>query len=320
MKKLYLVSILILAVCMLFVPLAAGGVQSGAEGLPAMGKDTEVFLPTDGKAETIKVYRSESGKTEEMSVEDYLFCVVAAEMPALYENEALKAQTVAAYTYALKKAASSDKDYDITDDYSVDQAFVTVEAAREKWGSNADTYEQKIRSAISAVLYEKITYDSEPILAAYHAISSGKTENAADIWGGNYAYLTAVDSEGDKLSPDYMSSVTFSPDELARKLSGLVETGGDAASWIGEISRTGSGSVITAVICGKAVAGDKIRSALSLRSANFEIAYADGAFTFTVKGYGHGIGMSQYGAHYMAMQGKTYKEILLHYYSGCKIE
>lgn len=318
MKRMYLISVFVLTIAMLFFPLAARGGEKGEDKLPAMG---EPFLsPLPIESETVRVLRSETGKIEEMSVEDYLFSVVAAEMPALYEVEALKAQTVAAYTYAMCKASKENKGYDISDDSSVDQAFVTREKAREKWGSNADTYEEKIRSAVKSVLYEKITYNSSLILAAYHAISSGKTENAADIWGGNYSYLVSVESEGDKLSPNYLSTVALTEAELKEKLKDIVTLDGDAAAWFGDIGKSDSGSVLTAVVGGKAVSGSDIRSALSLRSANFDVAYSDGTFTFTVRGYGHGIGMSQYGAHYMAMQGKTYKEILLHYYPGCKIE
>lgn len=318
MKRLYLVSIFILMIAMLFFPLAARGDKNGDENLPAMG---EPFLePQSSEKKMLRVLRRESGEVEEMSVEDYLFSVVAAEMPALYETEALKAQTVAAYTYAMRKAEASDKDYDITDDSSVDQAFTSRDKAREKWGENADTYEEKIRSAVKSVLYETVTYNGKLILAAYHAISSGKTENAADIWGGEYSYLVSVESAGDKLSPNYLSIVTFTEEEFKEKLSDLVSLSGDAASWFGDIGKTDSGSVMTAVVGGKAVSGGEIRKALSLRSSNFDLSYADGAFTFTVRGYGHGIGMSQYGAHYLAQQGKNYKEILLHYYPGCKVE
>lgn len=318
MKRLYLISIFILMIAMLFFPLAARGDKNGDENLPAMG---EPFLePQSSEKKTLRVLRRESGEVEEMSVEDYLFSVVAAEMPALYETEALKAQTVAAYTYAMRKAEASDKDYDITDDSSVDQAFTSRDKAREKWGENADTYEEKIRSAVKSVLYETVTYNGKLILAAYHAISSGKTENAADIWGGEYSYLVSVESAGDKLSPNYLSIVTFTEEEFKEKLSDLVSLSGDAASWFGDIGKTDSGSVMTAVVGGKAVSGGEIRNALSLRSSNFDLSYADGVFTFTVRGYGHGIGMSQYGAHYLAQQGKNYKEILLHYYPGCKVE
>ena len=233
MKRLYLVSIFILMIAMLFFPLAARGDKNGDENLPAMG---EPFLePQSSEKKMLRVLRRESGEVEEMSVEDYLFSVVAAEMPALYETEALKAQTVAAYTYAMRKAEASDKDYDITDDSSVDQAFTSRDKAREKWGENADTYEEKIRSAVKSVLYETVTYNGKLILAAYHAISSGKTENAADIWGGQYSYLVSVESAGDKLSPNYLSIVTFTEEEFKEKLSDLVSLSGDAASWFGDI-------------------------------------------------------------------------------------
>ena len=318
MKKIYTIAAAVLAFSMLFLPLAAGGIKGESASLPAMG---DYYLsPLPENHETIRVLRHESGEILEMKVEDYLFSVVAAEMPALYESEALKAQTVAAYTYAMCKAAKSEEEYDITDDSSIDQAFITREDALAKWGEDAEIYEEKIRTAVKAVLYEKITYDGKLILAAYHAISSGRTENAVDTWGGNYAYLTSVDSSGDKLSPNYLSTAEFTADELKTKLSEFVTLSGDGSGWIGELSRTDTGTVLTAVIGGKSISGGNIRKALSLRSANFDIAFSGGKFTFTVRGYGHGIGMSQYGAHYMAMQGKTYKEILLHYYPGCEVE
>ncbi len=318
MKKIYTIAAVVLAFSMLFLPLAAGGMGSHGASLPANGN--YYLSPLPENHETIRVFIHETGEIKEMTVEDYLFSVVAAEMPALYETEALKAQTVAAYTYAMCKAARSEEEYDITDDSSIDQAFISREEALAKWGEDAPVYEEKIRSAVKSVLYETITYDGQLILAAYHAISSGKTENAADTWGGNYAYLTSVDSSGDKLSPNYLSTAEFTADELKEKLSEYVVLSGDGSGWIGDISRTDTGTVLTAVIGGKSISGGNIRKALSLRSANFDIERKDGKFIFTVRGYGHGIGMSQYGAHYMAMQGKNYKEILLHYYPGCKVE
>lgn len=320
MKKIYFISIIVLTVSMVFLPLASG-MAADTVSVPAMADDTVLEpLPT-GRVERVRVLRSESGETIELSISDYLFCVVAAEMPALYETEALKAQAVAAYTYLLYKVgANSQGEYDITDDSKIDQAFVTTEAAREKWGENADTYEEKIRSAVNSVLHEKITYNGELIMAAYHAISSGKTENAVDIWGGNYAYLSSVESNGDKLAPEYLTTVELSSDDFVQKMSSAVSLEGNASGWIGEIDRTESGSVITAVIGGKSISGSEIRKLLSLRSANFDVSVSDSKIVFTVRGYGHGVGMSQYGAHYMAMQGKNYKEIISYYYTGCQIE
>ncbi len=317
MKRVYVVSVFVMLLAMLFLPLAAGGIKETDE-LPAMGDS--LLSQSEEKTERFRVLRKATGEIEEMSAEDYLFSVLAAEMPALYEVEALKAQTVAAYTYALRKAEVGGDSYDITDDSATDQAFITREAAREKWGDKADIYEEKLRSAVKSVLGQRLTFEGKTILAAYHAISSGKTENARELWSGDYSYLTATDSSWDKLSPDYLSTVTLTADELKEKLSSLVALEGEAASWLKDAVKSESGSIVSLSVGGKSLTGSEIRGALSLRSANFDFAFSEGNFTFTVRGYGHGIGMSQNGANYMAEQGKSYEEILLHYYKGCKIE
>ncbi len=320
MKNIYLATVFVLAIVMLTLPLAAKNEpksQDSASSLPANSTNIENLSNT----EIIKVYISEEKKIKEFSVEDYVFGVVAAEMPALYSDEALKAQAVAAYTYAMYKAEQNRlEEYDITDNFHTDQAFVSVEKAREKWGEDADKYEEKIRNAVKSVEGKKITHNGKLILSVYHAISSGKTESAFDVWGGNYDYLVSVESIGDKLSPNFLSTAQFSVEEIKTKLSSLADFSNDAANFFSEITRTESGTVKTIKICGKEVAGSSIRSALDLRSANFDVSYDGEKFNFNVVGYGHGIGMSQYGAHYMAMQGSTYDQILKHYYSGCEIE
>ena len=148
----------------------------------------------------------------------------------------------------------------------------------------------------------------------------GKTENSRDIWGGELPYLKAVSSPGDKLSPDYASEVSVSAEELKRKLGSECTLSGDPAAYFGEPERTDSGSVLTVSVCGNEITGGKIRSIFNLRSLNFSVKYADGNFVFTVLGYGHGVGMSQYGANYMAKQGSDFKEILTYYYTDCKVE
>ena len=319
MKNIYIGTVIILAIVMLTFPLLASK-EHTPQGNNSVTTNTTP-LDNNTNYETIKVYMSEANEVKIFNMEDYLFGVVAAEMPALYSDEALKAQAVAAYTYALYKTNQNAlENYDITDNFQTDQAFITVDKAREKWGEDADTYENKIRNAVKSVKGKKLTYNGSPILSVYHAISSGKTESAFDIWGGSYDYLVSVDSVGDKLSPNYMTTAEFHLDDLKSKLSTLCEFSGDAKDYFGEIIRTESGSVRTVNICGNAVSGSSIRAALDLRSANFEVAFSEGKFIFTVIGYGHGIGMSQYGAHYMAMQGKTYEEILIHYYKGCEIK
>lgn len=319
MKSVYLTVMIVTWAFMLILPIFGGIADAD---LPVAAQPSEDSLSTKEEAEeSVRVRLTESEKIITLPLEEYLFGVVAAEMPALYEVEALKAQTVAAYTYYLgQKAQYSDKDYDITDNFAIDQAFITREKAREKWGDGADEYENRIFGAVRAVSGKKVTYNGNTASTVYHAISYGVTESAAEGWGGDYPYLVSVDSSWDKLSDKYMVETVITAEELKTALSSLAEISDISVNSIGEITRTAAGGVKTVVVAGKSLTGSQFRKAIGLRSANFEVSFSDGKYTFTTYGYGHSIGMSQYGAHYMAMQGKNFEEILLHYYSGCKIE
>lgn len=261
-------------------------------------------------------------RVENIEETDYICSVVAAEMPASYESEALKAQAVAAYTYAcFKRNSRQNEKYDVTASSQSDQAYITMEDVRKRWGDKADEYEKKIRSAVESVIGYKITYNGAPIFAAFHAISSGKTETGKNVWGVGYEYLTSVESIGDLIAEGYLSSVTFTEDEFKKKAETLeITLTGDASKWLGEAKRTDTGMVSEYTLGGKTVKGTDVRKAFGLRSANFDLAFADGKFTFTVRGYGHGVGMSQNGANYMARQGSTFLEILSWYYPECKLE
>ena len=318
MKTVYTTTMMILALLMLVLPLTAGQMTTPpTDGLPVMGDGASAQMP----AEKVMLYSSADKKTVEYPLEDYLFGVVAAEMPALYESEALKAQTVAAYTFFLtRKETNSDKEYDITDDYNVDQAFIPPEKAKEKWGSSADEYAKKISDAVNSVLYKKVTYNGKPASTVYHAISFGKTENAAEVWGGEYPYLVSVDSSFDKLAENYLSETSFKAEELKSALASVAEVKSLTENCIADIKKTSAGGVKSLTVSGVNLTGGEFRRALELRSTDFDVTFKEGVYTFTVRGYGHSIGMSQNGANYMAKQGKTYGEILLHYYPGCKIE
>lgn len=273
--------------------------------------DTGIFRISDSK----------TGAVTEMKANEYIFGVVAAEMPALYNDEALKAQAVASYTFACyRRAENKDKEYDLSTDFNTDQSFITEEKAREKWGDKADEYCNKLKNAIEEVKNLAVTYDGKPILAVYHAVSSGKTEDCKNVWGGDYPYLKATASPGDTLAPDYISKATFSEEEVKKKLSEKCVISGEPTDYFKSLKRTSSGTVTSAEVCGSTLSGSEIRALFSLRSSNFEVRCKDDEFCFTVYGYGHGVGMSQYGADYMAKQGSDFKEILLHYYSGCKVE
>ncbi len=317
MKNIYAIIAAALTLLMLLLPLAS--MSSSGVGASEKSKYDDAPFAAE-KADTFIIKDVNTNQSTSVAVKDYIFGVVASEMPALYETEALKAQAVAAYTYALyKKHMNSALDYDLTNDPSLDQGFITRQAAREKWGENFAQYEQKIDSAVDDVSGIYISYNSSPILSAYHAISGGKTESSEDIWGKALPYLVPVDSIGDLMAKDYITSARFTADELKGALGGKCNISGDPSGWFGELSRSASGSIVSAMVCGTQISGADIRDCLSLRSSNFDILFADGCFEFTVKGYGHGIGMSQNGANYMAQQGSNYEEILLWYYKDCTL-
>ncbi len=280
---------------------------------------TQSKLPLSADGFTIKITATD--KTVRLSRSEYVFGVVAAEMGGGFEPEALKAQAVAAYSFALYRSGENrSKPYDLTEDPSIDQGYLSRSDAKAKWGERFSDYEKAIDDAIASVDGYKLVDDSsKPILAAYHAVSCGRTESAKVAWGQEISYLQPVESVGDLLSPNYLSQRTFTAAEFAEKLAPAVSLTGDKAEWLGKVTLSESGTVTEIVLGGKALSGEQVRSLLGLRSTAFELAPTDDGFIFNVKGYGHGVGMSQYGANYMAKCGSTFLEILSHYYTGCKM-
>ena len=314
MKKIC-VSAVILSVMLTVLPLAVyKNTGAPSKSQTEMGSR---YLPP--KEDSFRVLDMPTDTVTVMGAKEYIFGVVAAEMPVSYEEEALKAQAVAAYTFACyRRRENSEKSYDLTTDSTLDQSFISREKAKEKWGQNAQTYEQKLDGILDAVTGQYISYEEQPVLAVYHAISPGKTESCETVWGKSLPYLVPVASPGDTLSPDYISRVTFSAEELAGRFSGECELSGDPKEYFQNEKVTSSGTVEEVTVCGTTLKGSRIRSLLGLRSSAFKIAYEDG-FVFTTYGYGHGVGMSQYGAGQMAKQGSDYREILEHYYTGCVV-
>ena len=313
-KKFY--SVLIFALCITMLALPAFAIEKGAS-------HSEIIkvTPTKNDSEAFRVLMTETGEVEKISRRDYLFGVVASEMGPESPLEALKAQTVACYTYALyRKGENADKKYDISDSPDTDQKYVSRSALIEKWGSNADKYSAVLDTAIEQTLnYVMTDSEGKPILAAYHAVSSGRTESAQTVWGSDYPYLQSVESIGDLLSPDYLSVRTFTQGEISEAMSKFVTLSGDASKWLGGGEYSESGTVISYKFGDTDVSGADIRDTLGLRSAAFDVSYKDDTFTFNVKGFGHGVGMSQYGAKYLASTGSNFVEILSHYYTGCRM-
>lgn len=264
-----------------------------------------------------------------LTEEDFLIRTLAMEMSPATHEEALKAQAVAAYTYYARrrqaqaeKADPALKGADFAAPNAKFPAEYTEEKLRERWGAQYDTNYEKLAAAVKAVRGVAITHGGKLIDACYHAISCGSTEDAETVWGADIPYLQAVASPGDRLSPTYASTVTLTAaevrDALLKELPDLT-LGDDPAAWFSAPILSEAGTVAQQPVGNAQLAGTRVRALFGLRSAAFAVTYQDGSFTFTVKGFGHGVGMSQYGADYLARQGYSYEEILHYYYTDVTV-
>ena len=328
MKNMYLIIVLTLAMSFLLMPLLAveqsekEGADStvGTSSIKANEKiESEDFEPLN----EVKLYLKDEDKIESIDSEEYILGVVAAEMQADYDIEAIKAQALASYTFAYFRHIQNSEqgnEYDITNDTAKDQGYLDSVGRQAKWGDKYTEYEEKVVSAIKSVKNQLIVYKNEPILAVYHAISCGNTETAKNVWNMEYPYLQSENSIGDLLSPDFLSEVKLTTENFTAKLKELgCEVTGEPSKYIGKITKSDAGYVTKITLGGKEFTGDKIRETFSLRSAAFDLVFKEDTFIFTVSGYGHGVGMSQFGANYMAEQGSTFDEIISAYYRGVKI-
>lgn len=238
--------------------------------------------------------------------ESYVIGAVAAEMPVYFKEEALKAQAVACRTYACREFLNN-KNTDLT---AIGQAYLSDTELKRRWGADYEKNRAKIQKAVNDTCGEILLYDNEPILAAFCSASGGMTEDSGNVWGTSLPYLRPVNSSLDKQAPVYMQQQCIGIGRLSAAL------GVDDASDIYVEKRTQSGYVLCVRAGGKTFSGDDIRRCLSLRSNNFYVDINGDTANFVVYGYGHGIGMSQYGAEYMAGNGAGYREILAHYYTG----
>lgn len=312
--KNYLLSALFLCFLIAFAPfLTLISLETDAD-------DTTVQL-NDISDVKIRVLQVSSSRILETDITEYLIGAVASEMPASFSEEALKAQAVASYTYLKWILLNSDNAengiWDISDDSNTHQGFLSKEQMKERWGEKYDTYYEKLKRIVDETEKEYIAYENEPILAVFHAISAGSTADSKDIWGNSLPYLVSVDAPGDKLSPELISTNTFTYDELSALFEGL--DGADKKDRIKIISSAESGYVKEISIGNSTVSGTELKTLLKLKSTNFTLKATDSKVEFTVYGKGHGLGMSQYSADFMARQGYNYKEILEHFYPGTEL-
>ncbi len=263
----------------------------------------------------IKVKRIDTGNIEEVPLEKYVLGVVAGEMPASFNIEALKAQAVASRTYVLKKA-ESNKEYDV-EDSTTNQVYIDDNKMKEKWQNNYAELLKKIKKAVDDTKGEVLLYGNELIDAMFFSTSNGYTENSDDVFSSSLPYLVSVESNWDKTeSPVFASTKEVTKKEFLFNL-GLSDSNTiDVTS----IERTKTGRVKNITINKKVFKGTKIRSIFGLKSTSFTINIKNDVVTFNVNGYGHGVGMSQYGANGMAKEGYNYKEILKYYYQNSDIK
>lgn len=277
--------------------------------------------------QTIKLLHSATNQIEEIKLDEYLYGVVSAEMPANFELEALKAQAVVARTYTIYKIINDGKKHEeanICDNSNCCQAWITKENRLAKWEENLrESNWNKIVEAVNSTQGKIITYEGLPINAFFHSNSGGTTETTANVWGGTgYPYLQSVETSGEDTYSQYSSEVVLTKQDFINKFKEKhtnFEIDFNAADCIKILEYTEGNRVKKIKIGNLELSGVEVRTILGLKSANFIILIEGGSVKLKVTGYGHGVGMSQTGADSMAKSGSNYEEIIKHFYTGVEI-
>ncbi|MDR6225535.1 stage II sporulation protein D [Desmospora profundinema] len=332
MHKGILLFVSVLVGLMIILPAALVSMGGGADG--GKGSD-QPGQPLLSEGPDVKVYLTEEKKVVDVPLEAYIRGVVAAEMPAEFHTEALKAQALAARTYIvdrLERGNFSDmKTWGETaasahvSDTVQHQVYETDEQLQEKWKEQFEPFSKKVDEAVRSTQGQVILFEGEPIYAAFFSTSNGHTENAEDYFEKSYPYLKSVDSSWDLQSPKFADEKKVSVSAFLEKLK--EKTGKEVAisassgnGWMEVKNRTQGERVATVQIGDQEFTGREVREALDLASSDFEWSLEGDAIIFRTKGYGHGVGMSQWGANLMAEEGKEAEEIIRHYYQGVEID
>lgn len=278
------------------------------------------------KYATIKLLHKQTGEVEEVGIDNYLYNVVSAEMPATFELEALKAQAIVARTYTIYKAQNpKHENADICDDSACCQAWVSKDVRLSRWEESArESNWAKIEQCVNETKGKIITYNGQPINAFFHSNSGGTTEVPVNVWGGsNFPYLQVVETAGEEGYTQYASEVVLSPNDLIEKLKTKyqdIQINFESGEDIKVLDYTDGKRVKTVKFGNHEISGVETRTLLGLKSTNFKIERENGNIKFSVVGYGHGVGMSQTGADAMAKQGSTFEDIIKHFYVGVEIK
>ena len=312
LKRIFLLSVLLVILTVLIVWVISR----------TAGQQKEPAETADAAAEITVL---QGGQVRKTTLAAWLPGVVAAEMPAAFEPEALRAQAVAARTYVLDHAAHRPKRHpeaDVCDDPGCCTAWCSEEELEQKWGADAQANRARIEQAVASTDGEILTYTGEPIRAVFHASSAGQTESSAALWGERPYLISVTSPETAEDVPNYVVTSELTADALRAAVTAAHPDcvfPDDPAQWLAPPEHDASGRVASQQVGSLTLTGAEMRSLLKLRSTAYTVQYADGVFRFTTTGSGHGVGMSQYGANVMAKSGSTYREILLHYYPNTEL-
>lgn len=272
----------------------------------------EVSTPKEVVDNNIYVSVRRNGSVVKIELEDYVTGVVGAEMPASFNVEALKSQAVIARTYALKANSRGT----VLSDNESSQSYKSNDQLKSLWGSSYNTYYNKVKGAVDSTRGMYLTYNGSYIEAVYHSTSNGRTEDSSNVWGNSFPYLVSVDSPYDNGNPSYLKTVSFSYSDISKKLGVIITSD---TQFI--INGWTSGGRVSSITVGEVnFTGVNFRNKLGLRSADFDIEKNGEGVVITTRGYGHGVGMSQYGANGMAKAGSSYRDILFHFYPGVSLK
>lgn len=326
MRKIFIYILLFILFCF-FIPILFTTKQKTKETVDLKKQETEIEQDYNyGQYNTIKLLHNSTQEVEELELDTYLLGVVSAEMPANFNQEALNAQAICARTYTIYKITSGSKheNADICDDSGCCQAWISKEDRLEKWNEEErQSNWTKIETAVNTTKGKIITYEGKPINAFFHSNSGGTTDTASSVWGGtNYPYLQSVETAGEQAYSQYASEILVSKEEFISKIKEYhsdFTIDFNQENQIEILEYTEGNRIKTIKLGNLNLSGVEVRTIFGLKSANFQINIEEENIKFSVVGYGHGVGLSQTGADSMAKEGKSYEEIIKHYYTGVEI-
>lgn len=305
MKQIFYISLLLILIPFFVVLISIEPVE----------KDLIDEAPTEEKI-FVRVKREKNENIEQIELEDYIVGVLAGEMPVSFHIEALKAQAVASRSYVLKRMEyNKDNNYDVVDSVN-NQVYLDNNYLKQRWGSKYEENISKLKKAVSETKSQYVEYEGEIADALFFSTSNGFTENSEDIFNNKIPYLRSVESVWDEeTSPVFKDQKQYKTTDFFNLLD--IEQSDNLE--IKVVKNSESGRILKILINGVEMKGSEVRTKLALRSTDFEIEENDGKIVIKTSGYGHGVGMSQYGALGMAKEGYKYDEILKHYYQGTTI-